>query len=90
LFPPEIILLRLFGRERFEKIPNRAPSALRFVEKDLSHHVDKLTCRLTTVKPGNFVCLRSLRSFLTAMAFGVHPAIIMFSEYESALIGKAA
>ncbi|MEI6167139.1 MAG: helix-turn-helix transcriptional regulator [bacterium] len=25
-----------------------------------------------------------------AKAFGVHPAIIMFPEYESALIGKAA
>ncbi|MFA6173728.1 MAG: hypothetical protein WC701_08565 [Kiritimatiellales bacterium] len=55
--------LRLFGRERFEKIPNRASSALRFVKEDFAYHVQKLTCRLTTVKPGNPVIHSGLWNF---------------------------
>jgi hypothetical protein len=30
------------------------------------------------------------RALQLAVAFGVHPAIIMFPEYESEAIGKAA
>jgi hypothetical protein len=39
---------------------------------------------------GLWIDIGKKRAEQLARAFGVHPAIIMFPEYESALIGKAA